>query len=93
MDIVTSVRGALAAGASTRKEIAAVTGLDSGLVDATVDVLLRTGALDVHELKFECGAGGCRNCAQDAGCTPRPQVAGPVPVPLTRPPRSSGDPA
>ena len=80
MDIVQQVRAAMAAGASTRKEITAVTGLDAGLVDATVDVLLRTNAIDVHTLKFECGAGGCRNCVQDASCAPR--TDGPVPLQL-----------
>lgn len=82
MDVVAAVRAALAAGASTRKEIAVSSGLDADVVDAVVDVLLRTGGLEVHALKFECGAGGCRNCAQDTACTPR--AAGPVPLQLRR---------
>lgn len=82
MDIVQAVQAAMAAGASTRKEITAVTGLDAGVVDATVDIMLRTGAIDLHALKFECGAGGCGNCVQDVACTPRP--VGPVPLQLRR---------
>lgn len=82
-DLVAGVRAALDAGASTRKEIALAAGLDRDLVDAVLDVLVRTKALDVHALKFECGAGGCRNCVQDASCTPAP-VSGPVPLRLDR---------
>lgn len=85
-DVVASVRAALSAGASTRKEIALVAGIDRDIVDAVLDVLVRTGALDVHALKFECGAGGCRNCAQDASCTPSVSAAGPVPLRLGTPP-------
>ena len=82
MDPVEAVRAAMKAGARTRKEITNISGLDTGLVDVTLDVLMRTGSIDVHALKFECGAGGCRNCAQDATCTP--QVGGPVPVQIRR---------
>jgi len=77
MDVVAAVRAAMQAGASTRKEIAASAGLDRDVVDAVLDVLVRTGSIEVHALKFECGAGGCGNCAQDAGCVP-----GPVPLQL-----------
>ena len=79
MDPVAQVTAAMSAGASTRKEIALTTGMDAGVVDAVVDVLLRTGAIDLHTLKFECGAGGCGNCVQDTTCTP-----GPVPLTLRR---------
>lgn len=82
MDPVAAVHAAMQAGARTRKEIAAVSGLDSGLVDVTLDVLLRSGGVEVHALKFECGAGGCRNCVQDATCAP--QVGGPVAVQIRR---------
>ena len=67
-DVVATVRAALDAGASTRKEIALAAGLDRDLVDAVLDVLVRSKALEVHALKFECGAGGCRNCVQEATC-------------------------
>lgn len=80
MDVVAAIHAAMAAGASTRKEIALASGLDAGLVDVTLDVLLRTGGIDVHRLQFACGAGGCGNCAQDASCAP-----GPVPVRIGRP--------
>ena len=78
MDPVSQVRAAMDAGARTRKEIALASGLDAGLVDATLDVMLRAGGIAVHALKFECGAGGCRNCVQDATCAPI--VGGAVPV-------------
>lgn len=77
MDVVTLVRAAMAAGASTRKEIALAADLDRDVVDAVLDVLVRTQAIEVHALKFECGAGGCGNCVQDSACTP-----GPVPLTL-----------
>ena len=72
MDALAIVRAALDAGARTRREITAATGLDAGLVDAIVDVLVRTGDLDVHRLKTECGIGGCGNCHQGDHCTPGP---------------------
>lgn len=81
MDVVASVRAAMAAGASTRKEITAASGLDRDVVDAVLDVLIRTGAIEQHRLKFECGAGGCRSCSEDTTCAP---VAGPVPLHLRR---------
>lgn len=71
MDVVERVQAAMAAGARTRKEIALATHMDAGTVDAAVDVLVRTGLIDVHALAFACGAGGCGNCAQDAACAPR----------------------
>lgn len=75
MDVVQRVQAAMSAGAHTRREIARTTQLDAGIVDAVVDVLLRTNAIDAHALRFECGAGGCGNCVQQRTCTP-----GPVPV-------------
>lgn len=76
MDVVALVREAMSAGASTRKEIALAAGLDRDVVDAVLDILVRTQSIEVHALKFECGAGGCGNCVQDSTCAPRP-------VPLT----------
>lgn len=77
MDVVALVQAAMQAGASTRKEIALAAGLDRDVVDAILDVLVRTNSIEVHSLKFECGAGGCGNCVQDAACVP-----GPVPLQL-----------
>ena len=84
MDVVALVHDAMRAGASTRKEIALVAGLDRDVVDAVLDVLVRTNAIEVHALKFECGAGGCGNCVQDTSCTPTPAGTS---VPLTLRPR------
>jgi len=81
MDVVALVREAMNAGASTRKEIALAAGLDRDVVDAILDVLVRTNSVEVHALKFECGAGGCGNCVQDTTCTPGP-------LPLTLRPRA-----
>ncbi len=67
-DVVTTVRAALDAGARTRRDIVAITALDAGVVDATVDLLIRTGAIDVHRLT--CGTGGCGSCALSTACTP-----------------------
>ncbi len=75
MDVVAQVRAAMAGGSRTRKEIALTAQMDIGVVDAVVDLLVRMDAVDVHTLKFECGAGGCGNCLQDATCAP-----GPLPV-------------
>lgn len=62
------VREALDTGARTRREVVAMTGLDAGVVDATVDLLIRAGAIDVHRLT--CGTGGCGTCALNVTCTP-----------------------
>ena len=81
MDVSAKVRSAMREGASTRKDIAMRTGLSRDLVDAVLDVMVRTGDVDVHALKFECGASGCGSCSQDSTCSPAP-LSGPVPVPL-----------
>lgn len=81
MDVVGRVRSAMADGARTRKEIALASGLDRDVVDAVLDVLLRTHDIEVHALKFECGAGGCGNCVQDSSCAPAP-AGTPVTIPL-----------
>jgi hypothetical protein len=74
MNIVEQVLVAFNAGAVTRREIAAATNLDLGLVEAAVDILLRTGQLDTHNLKSNCGVGGCNECAEDRTCAPRPEL-------------------
>ncbi|MHB0927492.1 MAG: hypothetical protein ACYC3W_01000 [Candidatus Nanopelagicales bacterium] len=72
MDVIAQIRSAMAAGARTRREIAQIAQLDAGIVDVGVDLLLRAHAIDVHALKFECGAGGCGNCRQAEVCVPAP---------------------
>ena len=67
-DVMTHVRAAMDAGARTRRDIVATTGLDAGVVDAAVDLLIRTGVIDVHRLT--CGTGGCGSCALSNSCTP-----------------------
>ena len=74
MGITEQVLAAFAAGAVTRKEIAAATGIDPSVVDATVDVLVRTGQMDVRTLKSACASGGCGNCAEDTTCKPLLQI-------------------
>ena len=70
MDVMERVLIAFRGGATTRKDIAAVTGLDAQVVDVTVDVLLRTGKMDEYEIKSACTAGGCGNCVEDSHCAP-----------------------
>ena len=72
MDVVAEIRAAMAEGAVTRREISRVTGLDAAIVDATVDILLRTQQVDLHKLKSACGVGGCGNCIEAQACTPNP---------------------
>lgn len=74
MNIVDQVLAAFNAGAVTRREIATVTDIELGLVEAAVDILLRTGQLDAHNLKSNCGVGGCNSCEEDRTCAPRPEV-------------------
>lgn len=72
MDVVEQIHAALLDGAVTRREIVRVTGLDAALVDATLDVLLRTQQIDLHAFKSACGVGGCGNCIESKTCTPNP---------------------
>ena len=72
MDIMEQVLAAFRAGATTRKEIAKATSLDPDVVDAAVDLLLRTGRMDERVIKTACTSGGCRGCAEDSSCRPAP---------------------
>ena len=72
MGIMEQVLAAFRAGATTRKEIAKATSLDADLVDAAVDMLLRTGRMDERVIKTACTSGGCRGCAEDSSCHPAP---------------------
>jgi hypothetical protein len=56
-------------GATTRSQLAARTGLDPLVVDASVDHLLRLGLLASPVLQSGCAAGGCHGCAVAQGCT------------------------
>lgn len=55
-------------GATTRAQIAARTGLDPLVVDASVDHLLRLGLVASPALRSGCAAGGCGGCAAASGC-------------------------
>lgn len=74
MNLVDQVLAAFQAGAVTRREIAAATDIEIGLVEAAVDILLRTGQLDTRNLKSNCGVGGCNTCDEDRTCAPRPEL-------------------
>ncbi len=72
------VRDAYAVGANTRKEIRVLTGLDEGIVDLCVDVLIDQGVIEKSRIKGGCATGGCTSCAEDDTCHPAQQVSGPV---------------
>ena len=72
MSVVEQIQAAMLSGAVTRREIVRVTGLDEALVDATLDILLRTNQIDLHQFKSACGVGGCGNCIESETCTPNP---------------------
>lgn len=55
-------------GATTRREIVAITHLDSDLVDLIIDILIRSGELNLQILQPGCRSGGCRGCWQSKEC-------------------------
>ncbi|WP_295627062.1 helix-turn-helix domain-containing protein [uncultured Corynebacterium sp.] len=70
---VAAVREAIAAGESSRSEIAARTGLARPTVDAIIGHLERTGALRREALSGSCATGGCGGCphaSADGGACP-----------------------
>lgn len=69
-------------GATTRREIAAITGHDIDLVELTVDILLRDGTIDVPAFRPACVSNGCGTCAETTTCTPT--RGGAVPVTIRR---------
>lgn len=73
MTVPEKILGAVAGGAITRREIVLATGLDAGIVDAAVDVLMRTGQLPQHQLRPACG-GGCGQCRESGSCEPRSEI-------------------
>ena len=87
MDIGAVVLDAYLKGATTRKEIALWSGLDTDLVDLTLDMLIRTGQISPTKLKTPCTSHGCRNCDQDSTCKPKTGPSGgPVSLNLGRKP-------
>lgn len=72
MDLVEQVLAAYHQGANTRREIAAMTGIDVDVVEATVDLLIRTKQIDIRELKTGCQTGGCNGCGDSNTCAPAP---------------------
>ena len=92
---LTQVLDAVTAGASTRPEIAARTGLAADVVDAAVEHLLRVGRISSPTLRTACPDGGCAGCGSvtGSGCAPTTgsTPAGPGPVPVTVRTRSASD--
>jgi hypothetical protein len=74
------VREAHSMGAITRKEIRVLTGLDEGIVDLCVDLLVENGEIKPTEIKGACTVGGCSSCAEDDTCHPRENSAGPISI-------------
>lgn len=74
MDIPQSIIEAQRAGARTRKEIAVATGLDPSIVDAAVDILIRSGGLQPAKLKGPCATVSCSSCGEDDACHPADSV-------------------
>jgi hypothetical protein len=60
---VTAVRDAIAAGATSRPDIARRTGLTVSTVDATIDFLERSGRLRRERLASSCPGGSCACCS------------------------------
>lgn len=71
-----AVRGAIAAGRSSRAEIAERTGLSRSTVDAAIDHLERTGMLRRERMATSCASGGCSGCdhaaAMGGACSAAP---------------------
>jgi hypothetical protein len=63
----TAVLEALDHGARTRAEVAARAGLAADVVDALVEMLLRTGHLGAESLATTCPSGGCSGCGSPSG--------------------------
>lgn len=88
---LTAVLDAFESGASSLAEIESRTGLSHGIVEASVDHLVRLGHLEAKELAMGCPSGGCGSCASATvdgapGCgasAPSPSRQGPVLVALT----------
>lgn len=55
-------------GATTRRGIVAITHLDPDLVDLIVDILIRSGELNLQILQPGCRSGDCRGCWQSKEC-------------------------
>lgn len=70
--IVDDIQSAIAAGASTRREIVAATGLDSGVVDLGLDLMLQTGQVAAANLRPRCVIVSCGNCVETTTCKPGP---------------------
>ncbi len=58
-------------GAITRRDIVEMTHLNADLIDLIIDVLIRSGEINVHVLKLDCQTGGCRGCWQSKDCSSR----------------------
>ena len=69
------VRSAYQSGAITRKEIAALTGINPDVVDLCVDLLIESKEINPTVLKSGCATGGCTGCSLDDSCAPRPDFA------------------
>lgn len=85
-----AVKGAIAAGISSRRKIAEVTGLRATTVDLILERLEANGSLRRENLGGMCPGGGCSNCGMsEAGtCASGDSGAanGPVALVLTRRP-------
>jgi hypothetical protein len=89
-DVLTAIE----AGARSRHDVVATTGLPLDVVDASVDHLVRIGRLEARELSSGCPSAGCGSCASGVadgpGCgAPRPsaQRSGRALVQIGLPPR------
>lgn len=88
---LSAVLSAFAAGARSIDEVARRTGLSRQVVDAAVEHLVRTGAIEARELAIGCPDSGCGSCASgradgSPGCgAPGPSTtrSGPVLVTLS----------
>ncbi len=88
---LTQVLDAFEQGASSLADIASRTGLNAGMVEASVDHLVRLGRVEAKEMAMGCPSGGCGTCASASpegtpGCgasAPSPSREGPVLVALT----------
>ena len=64
----TTVKTAVAAGATTIDTISRATGLSPELVTAITDELERAGELQVDHVGFGCPVGSCGSCASSESC-------------------------
>ena len=70
MTVTKQIQAAISAGATTRREVVLATGLDAGLVDLSLDLMLQTDQISKLTMP-KCATTTCGNCIETKTCTPK----------------------